>query len=102
MAFDPKGDWSAADVSALLACVEEDSRWRLEVTSDGIAKLNDLTTIPEAVYEASLHCFFEVWDQGTNFVGHGAASDKNRRKTFERKLRENYPELKGPRTLSAL
>jgi hypothetical protein len=64
--------------------------------------LSDLSTVPDPAYENSLHCFFEIWDQGTDFVGPGAASDKNLCKKIERILQENYPILKGPRTLSAL
>jgi hypothetical protein len=102
MAFDLKNDWSVTDVSSLLGSVEDDRSWRLEVTSDGVAQLNDMTTIPDADYEAKLHCFFEIWDQGTDFVGPGAAGDNSLCKKLEHVLRENYPVLAGPRTLSAL
>jgi hypothetical protein len=102
MSFDLNAAWSAADVSALLASVEDDRSWRMEVTSDGIVHLNDLTQTPDAAYEDGLHCCFEIWDQGTDFVGPGAASDPQLCGKIERLLRENYPALKGPRTLSAL
>ena len=102
MAFDLKKDWSTADVSSLLGSVEDDRSWRLEVTNDGLAQLNDLSTVPDAAYEERLHCFFEIWDQGTDFVGSGAASDSSLCKKLERVLRENYPQLAGPKTLSAL
>jgi hypothetical protein len=102
MAIDLKADWSAADVSALLASVNDDRSWRLEVSADGIAMLNDLSVVPSAAHEDALHCFFEIWDQGTDFVGPGAASDKNLCKKIEGLLRDNYPALKGARTLSAL
>lgn len=102
MAIDLASTWTAADVSALLASVQDDRSWRLEVGADGIAKLNDLTTVPAQAYEDSLHCYFEIWDQGTDFVGPGAASDKDLCRKIERILRDNYPVLKGARTLSAL
>lgn len=102
MAVDLKQEWSIADVSALLGSVEDDRNWRLEVSAGGIALLNDLTVVPDSVYEDSLHCFFEIWEQGTDFVGPGAAQDKDLCKKIERMLRENYPALKGPRTLSAI
>jgi len=102
MAIDLNSDWTAADVSALLASVEDDRSWRLEVSADGIARLRDLSTVPDAAYEDALHCFFEIWDQGTDFVGPGAACEKSLCKKIEKILRENYPELKGARTLSAL
>lgn len=102
MAIDLKKEWSAAEVSSLLASVADDRSWRLEVGADGIARLNDMSTVPDALHEDALHCFFEIWDQGTDFVGPGAASDKDLCKKIERILRENYPTLKGPRTLSAL
>jgi hypothetical protein len=102
MAIDLKKEWSAADVSALLGSVEDDRSWRLEVGAEGLAQLNDMSTVPDATHEDALHCFFEIWDQGTDFVGPGAASDKDLCKKIERILRENYPTLKGARTLSAL
>lgn len=102
MSFDLKGEWSAADVSALLSSVEDDRSWRLEVTAEGIAQLNDLTVIPDAAYEEGLHACFEIWEQGTDFVGSGAAGDKQLVAKIEKSLRDNYPLLKGARTLSAL
>jgi hypothetical protein len=102
MAIDLKKEWSAAGVSALLASVEDDRGWRLEVNADGIAQLNDMSTVPDPAHEDALHGFFEIWDQGTDFVGSGAASDKNLCSKIERILRENYPTLRGARTLSAL
>jgi hypothetical protein len=102
MPIDLKTEWTAADVSTLLASVQDDRSWRLEVTGDGVAKLNDMSTTPDAAYEDALHCFFESWDQGTDFVGPGAASDMSLCKKLERIIRENYPTLKGAKTLSAL
>lgn len=102
MAIDLKKDWSADDVSKLLASVEDDRSWRLEVSSDGVAALNDVSIAPPAGYEDGLHCYFEIWEQGTDFVGPGAASDKDLCRKLERILRDNYPALKGPPTLSAL
>jgi hypothetical protein len=102
MTIDLNKEWSSAEVSSLLASVEDDRSWRLEVGVDGIARLNDLSTVPDAAHEDALHCFFEIWDQGTDFVGPGAASDKDLCKKIERILKDNYPTLKGPRTLSAL
>ena len=102
MAIDLKAQWTTADVSTLLGSVADDRSWRLEVDADGIARLNDLTEIPDAAHEEALHCFFEIWDQGTDFVGPGAARDYDLCGKIERILRENYPSLRGPRTLSAL
>jgi hypothetical protein len=59
--IDLKSEWTTADVSALLGSVADDRSWWLEVTGDGVAKLNDLTATPEAAYEDALHCFFEIW-----------------------------------------
>ncbi len=102
MAIDLNGTWSQADVSTLLASVTDDRNWRLEVSGAGLAQLNDLTMVPDAAYEDGLHCCFEIWEQGTDFVGPGAASDSQLCAKLARLLRENYPVLKGPRTLSAL
>ena len=94
MAFDLKGDWSASKVSHLLGSVEDDRAWRLEVTSDGIAQLIDLTVVPDAAYEDSLHCFSEIWDCGTDFVGPGAASDNALCKKLEQILRDNCSKVR--------
>lgn len=102
MAFDLKQEWSATDVSLLLGSVQDDRAWRLEVTGEGVVQLNDVSITPDVSYDESLHCFFEIWDAGTDFVGPGAASDEALCKKLERILRENYPMLKGPKTLSAL
>lgn len=102
MAIDLKQEWSATDISTLLGSVEDDRSWRLEVSSDGIATLNDVSVAPPAGHEEKLHCYFEIWDQGTDFVGPGAASDKDLCGKLERILRDNYPVLKGAPTLSAL
>src|SRR5450756_1048241 len=91
MAIDLKSNWSATDVSTLLASVADDRSWRLEVSADGLACLHDLSTVPDAAYEEALHCCFEIWDQGTDFVGPGAAGDKNLCNKIEKILRENYP-----------
>ena len=56
--------------------------------------------MPDVAYEDALHCFFEIWDQETDFVG--PACDKSLCNKIERIPRENYPALKGARTLSAL
>ena len=71
MAFDLNKDWSISDVSSLLGSVEDDRSWRLEVTSDGLAQLNDMSTIPGAAYVAQLHCFFEICGPGDGFRGSG-------------------------------
>ena len=102
MMIDLTKEWSAADVSRLLGSVADDRSWRLEVSGEGMATLNDLTTVPEQAHEDALHCFFEIWDEGTDFVGPGAAGDKNLCMKIERILRENYPQLKGARTFSAI
>lgn len=74
--------------------------WKSQRT--GSPNWNDLTVVPDAGYEDALHCYFEIWDAGTDFVGPGAASDTSLCRKIERILRENYPVLKGPKTLSAL
>jgi hypothetical protein len=102
MAFDLKGEWSADDVKALLASVEDDRSWRLEVTAQGMAQLTDLTTLPDAAYEDALHACFEIWECGTDYVGPGAASDTQLVAKLAAVLRANYPVLQGAKTLSAL
>jgi hypothetical protein len=94
MAFDLKQDWTDAEVAALLKSVEDDRDWRLEVDKQGVASLQDKTATPtDAAYDATLHCFFELWRQGTDFVGPSAAGDKPLVASIARALRANYPNL---------
>lgn len=94
MAFDLNLDWTDADVAALLASVEDDRDWRLEVDKQGLASLEDKTSHPTgADYDEALHCFFELWHQGTDFVGPSAASDKQLVASIAKALRANYPAL---------
>lgn len=95
MAFDLKGEWGDADVAALLASVSDDRDWRLEVGKDGIASLHDMTVPTGADYDAALHCFLEIWHQGTDFVGPSAASDKKLVSQIAQALRSNYPNLQS-------
>jgi hypothetical protein len=98
MALDLNTTWTDADVAALLAGVVDDRDWRLEVSPAGIANLHDKTAAPTgADYDATLHCYFETWMQGTDFVGPGAASDTRLVAKIAQGLRDNYPTLKhGP------
>lgn len=51
MVIDLTREWSAADISQLLASVADDRSWRLEVSGEGIVTLNDLTTVPDQAHE---------------------------------------------------
>ena len=94
MAFELTQDWSEADVAKLLASVEDDRDWRLEVDGNGMVSLKDKTEHPtDATYDQALHCYFELWHQGTDFVGPSAASDKQLVNTIANALRKNYPAL---------
>lgn len=94
MAFDMKQPWSDTDVAALLSSVKDDRDWRLEVAKDGTVSLQDKTANPtDADYDTHLHCYFELWQEGTDFVGSSAASDKQLVGTITNALRKNYPAL---------
>lgn len=95
MSFDLKQEWGDADVSALLGSVIDDRDWRLEVDREGIASLHDMTVPTGAEYDATLHCFLEIWNQGTDFVGPSAAGDKGLVSKIAQALRNNYPDLQG-------
>lgn len=96
MSFDLKQEWSDADVAKLLASVEDDREWRLEVDKTGIVDLHDMMANPTgADYDATLHCFFEIWSQGTDFVGPSAAGDKKLVGDIAKALRDNYPTLQS-------
>jgi hypothetical protein len=95
--LDLKGNWTDADLAKLLASRIDDRDWRLEVDSAGLASLSDKTANPTgADYDEGLHCFFETWMAGTDFVGPSAASDKILVGKIAKALRENYLALKGP------
>lgn len=95
MPLDLKNEWSDADLAAMLASVIDDRDWRLEVSRDGIADLFDKTADPTGeAYDETLHCYFETWMKGTDFVGPSAASDKTLVGKLAAALRENYPKLK--------
>ncbi|MHB1677582.1 MAG: hypothetical protein ACYCSS_08630 [Sulfuriferula sp.] len=94
MPLDLKQGWSDADVSAVLAAVADDRDWRLEVDKQGIVALHDMTTPTDTEYDSTLHCFFEIWNEGTDFVGTSAASDKGLVSKIAQALRDNYPNLK--------
>ncbi len=96
MSVDLKGNWTDADIAALIGSVTDDRDWRLEVGADGVAQLSDKTANPTgANYDETLHCFLETWMQGTDFVGPSAASDKVLVSKIAKALRENYPVLKA-------
>lgn len=96
MALDLKTDWTDADLAKLIGSVVDDRDWRLEVSPDGIADLADKTANPTgADYDAGLHCYFETWMSGTDFVGPSAAGDKQLVGKLANALRNNYPALKG-------
>lgn len=96
MAVDLKTGWTNEELAMLMASVEDDRDWRLEVSAAGVADLFDKTANPTgADYDETLHCYFETWMQGTDFVGASAAADKSLVGKIANALRENYPELKA-------
>lgn len=96
MALDLNTQWTDADLATLIASVVDDRDWRLEVTKEGLAALADKTANPTgADYDDGLHCYFETWMAGTDFVGPGAAGDKTLVGKLATALRSNYPALKG-------
>lgn len=96
MSIDLNGAWSDADLAGLLSAVEDDRDWRLEVSRAGVAELADKSTHPtDAEYDETLHCYFETWMQGSDFVGPSAAADKGFVAKIAKGLRENYPGLKA-------
>jgi hypothetical protein len=96
MTVDLKGEWTDADVARLLGSVTDDRDWRLEVNMEGVAALVDKTANPTGVdYDATLHCFFETWMAGTDFVGPSAAGDKTLVGKISKALRDNFPTLKA-------
>jgi hypothetical protein len=98
MSLDLKTEWTDADLAKLLASQSDDRDWRLEVDVAGVATLADKSANPTGPdYDETLHCFLETWMAGTDFVGPGAASDKTLVGKIAKALRDNYPELKGPK-----
>jgi len=89
-------DWTDADLAVFIGSVVDDRDWRLEVSRDGVASLADKTADPTgADYDEGLHCYFETWMTGTDFVGPSAAGDKTLMGKLASALRANYPKLAG-------
>ncbi|MFG1393605.1 hypothetical protein [Xanthobacter agilis] len=96
MPLDLKTEWTDADLAKLIASVVDDRDWRLEVNASGVADLADKTANPTgADYDDTLHCYFETWMAGTDFVGPSAAGDKTLVGKLATALRANYPSLKA-------
>jgi len=91
--LDLKVAWSDADLAGLIASVADDRDWRLEVSKEGIAFLHDMSDPPIGDYDDTLHCYFELWMGGSDFVGPRAARDKNFIGKLAEGLRKNYPRL---------
>ncbi|WP_454918713.1 hypothetical protein [Xanthobacter sediminis] len=98
MPLDLTTEWTDADLARLIASVADDRDWRLEVSTSGVADLADKTANPTgADYDETLHCYFETWMAGTDFVGPSAAGDKALVGKLAAALRANYPALKADR-----
>lgn len=98
MALDLNTQWTDSDLAALIGSVTDDRDWRLEVSKAGVASLSDKSANPTgADYDEGLHCYFETWMSGTDFVGPSAAGDKTLVGKIAGALRANYPALKGDR-----
>ena len=96
MMLDLKQNWTEADVGRLIASVVDDRDWRLEVNCEGVAALVDRSAHPSGVErDAILHCFFETWTKGTDFVGALAAEDKAYMRKLAAALLDNFPNLKA-------
>lgn len=98
MSLDLKTEWTDADLAKLIGSVTDDRDWRLEVSAAGVADLSDKTANPTgADYDQTLHCYFETWTAGTDFVGPSAAGDRTLVGKLATALRANYPALKADR-----
>lgn len=98
MSLDLKTEWTDADLAKLIGSVTDDRDWRLEVSAAGVADLSDKTANPTgADYDQTLHCYFETWMAGTDFVGPSAAGDRTLVGKLATALRANYPALKADR-----
>ena len=101
MAFDISKEWGDAEVATLLKSVEDDRDWRLEVDKAGLVSLHDMSVPTGVDYDVNMHCLLEMWSQGTDFVGPGAASDKKLVATIAKKLKANWPALVAGQCLYA-
>jgi hypothetical protein len=96
MPLDLNSSWTDADLAGLLASVNDDRDWRLEVDAKGRAALADKTAHPTgADDDEGLHRFLETWMEGTDFVGPSAAGDKTLVGKIAKAPRDNYPDLKA-------
>lgn len=91
MSFSLNGNWTDADVAALLASVQDDRNWRIEVTKGGVVSLKDVSNQPAS--SNGLHCYFEAYLKGNGYVGPAAAQDQNHVSRTANALRRNWPNL---------
>jgi hypothetical protein len=75
--------------------VADDRDWRLEVSKEGIAFLHDMSDPTDAEYDETLHCYFELWTAGSDFVGPSDARDKTFIGKLAQGLRNNYAQLRS-------
>ncbi|HEY0466405.1 MAG TPA: hypothetical protein VGC79_19480 [Polyangiaceae bacterium] len=95
IALDLNAIWTDAEVATLIASVADDRDWRLEVSKEGIAFLHDMSDPTGGEYDDTLHCYFELWTGGSDFVGPAAARDKTFIGKLAEGLRKNYPRLQS-------
>lgn len=93
--LDLKADWTDAEIATVIASVADDRDWRLEVSTEGIAFLHDMSEPTDGEYDETLHCYFELWTGGSDFVGPAAARDKIFISKLAEGLRKNYPQLQS-------
>lgn len=76
-------------VRALIASKTDSDNTQLRVTKDGIAYLS--TESVGGANIQNLHLRFETWMAGNDWVGAGAASDKNWVNRIYKALHSNWP-----------
>lgn len=93
MSFSLNNPWDKIDVAYLLASVKDDRNWRLVVDKKGNVSLLDCSA--NVTPFEDLHCYFETWVQGNDYVGEKAAFDGQHVGELVRSLRDNWPVLRA-------
>ena len=75
----------------MLASVSDDRNWRLIVDKAGVAYLLDVSA-NETPFD-QLHCYFETWCHGNDYVGPAAAASEKWVHLVAVDLRRNWPNL---------
>ncbi|GAA3897151.1 hypothetical protein GCM10022228_04870 [Halomonas cibimaris] len=87
--LDLNAPFTESDVAALLGSENDDQDWQLRVSTQGVAYLSKdvgADNLDDVLFRV------ETWDEGSGYVGEGAADDTEWVKRIYNVLSKNWPE----------